>query len=134
MGFLDEMATKAVASAGGSSNPIVSAVLQLIQNQPGGISGLLQQFHEKGLGDLVNSWVSTGQNLPVSPDQVQHVLGTEQVQQVAASAGIPAQLASSKLAEFLPMIVDKLTPNGQVPEQGSLLESGMNLLKSFESR
>ena len=134
MGFLDEMATKAVASAGGSSNPIVSAVLQLIQNQPGGISGLLRQFHEKGLGDLVNSWVSTGQNLPVSPDQVQHVLGTEQVQQVAASAGIPAQLASSKLAEFLPMIVDKLTPNGQVPEQGSLLESGMNLLKSFESR
>jgi uncharacterized protein YidB (DUF937 family) len=134
MGFLDEMATKAVASAGGSSNPIVSAVLQLIQNQPGGISGLLQQFHEKGLGDLVNSWVSTGQNLPVSPDQVQHVLGTEQVQQVAASAGIPAQLASSKLAEFLPMIVDKLTRNGQVPEQGSLLESGMNLLKSFESR
>ena len=124
MGFLDEMATKAVASAGGSSNPIVSAVLQLIQNQPGGISGLLQQFHEKGLGDLVNSWVSTGQNLPVSPDQVQHVLGTEQVQQVAASAGIPAQLASSKLAEFLPMIVDKLTPNGQVPEQGTLLESG----------
>jgi|SRR6476646_7105941 len=134
MGFLDEMATKAVASASGSSNPIVSAVLQLIQNQPGGISGLLQQFHEEGLGDLVNSWVSTGQNLPVSPDQVQHVLGTEQVQQVAASAGIPAQLASSKLAEFLPMIVDKLTPNGQVPEQGSLLESGMNLLKSFESR
>ena len=128
------MATKAVASASGSSNPIVSAVLQLIQNQPGGISGLLQQFHEKGLGDLVNSWVSTGQNLPVSPDQVQHVLGTEQVQQVAASAGIPAQLASSKLAEFLPMIVDNLTPNGQVPEQGSLLESGMNLLKSFESR
>ena len=134
MGFLDEMATKAVASAGGSSNPIVSAVLQLIQNQPGGVSGLLQQFHEKGLGELVNSWVSTGQNLPVSPDQVQHVLGTEQVQQVAANAGIPAQLVSSKLAEFLPMIVDKLTPNGQIPEQSSLLESGMNLLKSFESR
>jgi uncharacterized protein YidB (DUF937 family) len=133
VGFLDEMASKAVASAGSSSNPIVSAVLQLIQNQPGGVSGLLQQFHEKGLGDLVNSWVSTGQNLPVSPDQVQHVLGTEQVQQVAANAGIPAQLASSKLAEYLPMIIDKLTPNGQMPEQSGLLESGLNLLKSFES-
>jgi uncharacterized protein YidB (DUF937 family) len=133
VGFLDEMASKTVASAGSSSNPIVSAVLQLIQNQPGGISGLLQQFHEKGLGDLVNSWVSTGQNLPVSPDQVQHVLGTEQVQQVAANAGVPAQLASSKLAEYLPMIIDKLTPNGQMPEQSGLLESGLNLLKSFES-
>jgi uncharacterized protein YidB (DUF937 family) len=134
MGFLDDMASKAVASAGGNSNPIVAAVLQMIQNQPGGVSGLLQQFHEKGLGDLVNSWVGTGQNQQISPDQVQKVLGTEQVQQVAEKAGISPDAASSKLAEFLPMIMDKLTPNGQVPEQGSLLESGMNLLKSFENR
>ena len=135
MGFLDEMASKAVASAGvGNANPIVSAVLQMIQNQPGGLSGLLQQFHEKGLGSLVGSWVGTGQNLAVSSDQVQQVLGSEQVRQVAAKAGISPELASSKLAEFLPMIVDKLTPNGQMPEQGGLLESGLNLLKSFESR
>ena len=82
----------------------------------------------------MNSWVSTGQNAQISPDQVQQVLGTEQVQQVAAKAGISPEAAGSKLAEFLPLIVDKLTPNGQVPEQGSLLEAGMNLLKSFESR
>ena len=126
MGFLDDMASKAVASAGGNSNPIVAAVLQMIQNQPGGVSGLLQQFHEKGLGDLVNSWVGTGQNQQISPDQVQKVLGTEQVQQVAEKAGISPDAASSKLAEFLPMIMDQLTPNGQVPEQGSLLESGMS--------
>ncbi|HEX4489205.1 MAG TPA: YidB family protein [Terriglobales bacterium] len=132
MGFLEDMASKAVASAGGGSNPMVSAVLQMIQNQPGGVSGLLQQFHEKGLGDLVNSWVGTGQNQQISPDQVQHVLGTEQVQQVAEQAGISPDAAKSKLAEFLPMILDKLTPNGQVPAQGSLLESGMSLLKSFE--
>jgi uncharacterized protein YidB (DUF937 family) len=132
MGFLEDMAGKAVASAGGGSNPLVSAVLQMIQNQPGGVSGLLQQFHEKGLGDLVNSWVGTGQNQQISPDQVQHVLGTEQVQQVAEQAGISPEAAKSKLAEFLPMILDKLTPNGQVPAQGSLLESGMSLLKSFE--
>lgn len=134
MGFLDEIASKAVASAGRSSNPVVNAVIQMIQNQPGGVSGLLQRFQEKGLGELVNSWVSTGQNLPLSPDQVQHVLGTEQVQEVAANAGIPAGLASSKLAEFLPMIVDKLTPNGQMPEQGSLMETGASLLKFLESR
>jgi uncharacterized protein YidB (DUF937 family) len=134
MGFLDEIASKAVASAGGSSNPMVAAVLQMIQNQPGGISGLLQQFHEKGLGELVNSWVGSGENAQISPDQVQKVLGTEQVQQVAEKAGISPEAASSKLAEYLPMIVDKLTPNGQVPEQGSLLETGMNLLKSFEGR
>jgi uncharacterized protein YidB (DUF937 family) len=134
MGFLDEIASKAVASVGTSSNPMVAAVLQMIQNQPGGVSGLLQQFHEKGLGDLVNSWVGSGQNAQISPDQVQQVLGTEQVQQVAEKAGVSPEAASSKLAEYLPMIIDKLTPNGQVPEQGSLLESGMNLLKSFEGR
>ena len=134
MGFLDEMASKAVASAGGSSNPVVTAVIQMIQNQPGGVSGLLQRFQEKGLGELVNSWVGTGQNLPLSPDQVQHVLGTEQVQEVAANAGIPAGLAGSKLAEFLPMIVDRLTPNGQMPEHGNLMETGASLLEFLESR
>jgi uncharacterized protein YidB (DUF937 family) len=133
MGFLDQIASTAVGSTTGSSNPIISAALQMIQNHPGGLSGLLQQFHEKGLGQLVGSWVSTGQNLPVSPDQVQHVLGSEQVREVADKAGIPLELANSKLAQFLPQIIDKLTPNGQVPEHGNLFESGLDLLKSFES-
>lgn len=131
MGFLDEMASKAVGGLGGSSNPVASTILQMINNQPGGLSGLVQRFHEKGLGELVNSWVSTGQNLPASSDQIQHVLGTEQVQQFAAKAGISPDLASSKLAELLPMIVDKLTPNGQIPQQSSVLQSGMDLLESL---
>ena len=86
----------------------------------------------EGLGELVNSWVSTGQNLPVSSEQIQHVLGNEQVEQLAAKAGISPDLASSKLAELLPMIVDKLTPNGQIPQQSNVLQSGMDLLESFK--
>ena len=132
MGFLDEMASKAVSGLGGGSNPVASTILEMINNQPGGLSGLVQRFHEKGLGELVNSWISTGQNLPASSEQIQHVLGNEQVQQFAAKAGISPDLASSKLAELLPMIVDKLTPNGQIPQQGSALQSGMDLLESFK--
>lgn len=131
MGFLDEVAGKAVSGLSGNSSPVASTILEMINNQPGGLSGLVQRFHEKGLGELVNSWVSTGQNLPASSDQIQHVLGNEQVQQFAAKAGISPDLASSKLAELLPMIVDKLTPNGQIPQQSSVLQSGMDLLESF---
>jgi len=70
--------------------------------------------HEKGLGEIASSWVSSGQNLPISEDQIHQMLGSPMVQQIAASCGISPQDASSKLAQFLPMIVDHLTPQGKV--------------------
>ena len=73
---------------------MASSVAQMLNNQPGGLSGLLQQFHDKGLGSLVTSWVGTGQNLPISADQIQHVLGSEQVKELAAKAGISPDAAS----------------------------------------
>jgi uncharacterized protein YidB (DUF937 family) len=133
MSFLEDMAGKEMSSMlSSSSNPMASSVIQMLNNQPGGLSGLLQQFHDKGLGGLVTSWVSTGQNLPISADQIQHVLGSEQVKELAAKAGISPEVASSHLAEFLPMLIDKLTPNGQVPQaSSSLLESGLSMLKGL---
>ena len=134
MSFLEDMAGKEVSSMlANSSNPLASSVMQMINSQPGGISGLLQQFHEKGLGSLVTSWVGTGQNLPISAEQIQHVLGSEQVKELAAKAGISPDAASSHLAQLLPMLIDKLTPNGQVPQGGnsSLIEEGMGMLKNL---
>lgn len=136
MSFLEDMAGKEVSSMlSSSSNPLASSVMQMINNQPGGISGLLQQFHDKGMGGLVTSWVGTGQNLPISADQIQHVLGSEQVKELAAKAGISPDEASSHLAQLLPMLVDKLTPNGQVPQgsssNSSMLEEGMGMLKNL---
>jgi uncharacterized protein YidB (DUF937 family) len=132
MSFLEDMAGKELGSMlSSSSNPLAAAVMQMITNQPGGLSGLVQQFHDKGLGGLVSSWVSTGQNLPISADQIQHVLGNEQVKELAAKAGIPTDIAGSSLAQLLPMLVDKLTPNGQIPETSSLLESGLSMLKNL---
>ena len=113
---------------GGGQNALVSAVLGMIQNQPGGLAGLAEKFQNGGLGDVVQSWIGTGQNQPVSADEVQQVLGQDALQQVAAKAGVdPSQVASS-LSQLLPQLVDRLTPNGQIPE-GNLLEQGMGLLK-----
>jgi uncharacterized protein YidB (DUF937 family) len=133
MSFLEDMAGKELGSMlSSSSNPLAAGVMQMINSQPGGLSGLVQQFHDKGLGGLVNSWVSTGQNLPISADQIQHVLGSDQVKELAAKAGISPDLAGSHLAEFLPMLIDKLTPNGQLPQgTSSLLESGLDMLKGL---
>ena len=136
MSFLEDMAGKELGSMmSGSSNPLVSSVMQMINNQPGGLSGLVQQFHDRGLGGLVSSWVSTGQNLPISADQLQHVLGSDQVKELAAKAGVSPETASSHLSQLLPMLIDKLTPNGQLPDASnstsSMLEAGLDMLKGF---
>ena len=115
MGLMDDLENKAISSMlGGSNNPMAACLMQMINNHPGGLSGLMQAFHEKGLGEIASSWVSSGQNLPISEDQIHQVLGSPMVQQIAASCGISPQDASSKLAQFLPMIVDHLTPQGKV--------------------
>lgn len=116
MGFLDEMASKAVNSVmGNANNPIASHIMEAVNQQPGGLTGVIQHFHDNGLGSVVNSWVGTGQNLPISAEQIQSVLGSSgMVQQLCAKAGIAPQEASSHLAQYLPAIIDKLTPQGKV--------------------
>jgi len=132
MGLLDDMENKAVTSMlGGSSNPLATSLLQMINNQPGGLSGLVQSFHEKGLGEVASSWIGTGQNISITPDQIQHVLGSDAVKQMAAKAGISPDIASSSLASMLPSLIDKLTPNGQMPEHSNLLQMGMSVLQSM---
>jgi len=132
MGLLDNLENQAVTSMlGGSSNPLAASILQMIQNQPGGLQGLVQSFHDKGLGGLMSSWVSTGPNPPMSADQVHQALGSEKVKELAESAGISPDITTSAIAQLLPGIVDKLTPNGQVPEHSSVMDMASSLLKSF---
>lgn len=89
MGLFDAVEGKALSSMlGSSSSPLASGLLQMINNQPGGLQGLIQSFRDKGMGSLVLSWVGSGQNLPISADQISHVLGSDQVKQLAAQAGI----------------------------------------------
>jgi uncharacterized protein YidB (DUF937 family) len=132
MGLLDDMENKAVTSVlGGSTNPLATGLLQMINNHPGGLPALVQSFHEKGLGDVASSWVGSGQNLPISADQIHQVLGSDAVKALAAKAGISPDAAGSSLAALLPSLIDKLTPNGQMPQHSSLMETGMSLLQSL---
>ena len=132
MGVLGEMAKgllSKVLGGGSSQNPLVDIVMGLITNpQSGGLQGLIQTFKEKGLGDAMGSWISTGQNQPVSGDQIQHALGGNFIQQIAQQLGSSKSEVSGGLANLLPDIIDKLTPTGKLPE-GDQLNQGLEVLK-----
>jgi uncharacterized protein YidB (DUF937 family) len=133
MGLLDQV-VGAVSKMSGQSaqtdNSVLNSVLQLVNNpQTGGLSGLVESFQKGGLTDAVNSWVSTGRNIPVSAEQIQRVLGNEKIQKLAGKLGISTDQVSAQLAEVLPKVIDKLTPNGTLPEGGDLLSKGVDLLK-----
>jgi uncharacterized protein YidB (DUF937 family) len=111
-------------------NEFIHGIWGLLDNpQHGGVEGLIRAFQDKGLGEIVSSWISTGQNLPISAEQIQKVLDSGQLKQIAEKIGISPEEASSSLAVLLPQVIDKLTPNGTLPE-GALLEKGLTVLKS----
>ena len=116
--------------AGGNQNAsALSAVLGLLNGQAGGLGGLVQAFQGQGLGDIVASWVGTGPNLPISPDQVHKALGPQQLSQFAAAAGVSPDAAGATLASMLPGLIDKLTPNGQLPAGNQL--PGLDILSQL---
>jgi len=89
----------------------------------GGLQGLANKFSQSDCGGALASWVGMGENQSISSDQVQKCLGSDQVKALAAKMGIDPDQASNLLAEFLPKVVDKLTPTGKVdpaadPQQG----------------
>jgi uncharacterized protein YidB (DUF937 family) len=132
MGLLDGMAKGLLGKILGgvsSQNPLLDIVLGLITNpQTGGLQGLIQTFKEKGLGDAMSSWISTGENQPVSGDQIQHAMGGNFIQQIAKQLGSSKSEVSGGFANLLPDIIDKLTPNGKLPE-GDQLSQGLEMLK-----
>jgi len=136
MGLFDEIANKLMGGTegGDGGQTLVSSIVEMLSSQQGGLSGLASAFQQKGLGDIVSSWIGTGRNLPVSAAQLQDVLGGEQIESLAQRAGIAPETAGSQLAELLPGIVDKLTPNGEIQQGGDLMSMGMGLLKSFMSK
>lgn len=125
MGLLDQFAGQ--AGHAGTEGALLSGAMGLL-NSAGGLPGLLQKFKDSGLESQVASWLGNGENQPVSADQVKTALGEENVRQVAEHAGIAPEHAASGLAQMLPEMISKLTPNGVVP-QGDLMQEGLSLLK-----
>jgi uncharacterized protein YidB (DUF937 family) len=123
MGILDDIktATGMGGAVQGQHAGALSAILDYVNSpQVGGISGLQRMFQEKGLGGIVSSWIGTGQNLPISADQLQSVLHSDALQQIAQKHGIDPSQLTSMMSGLLPNVVDKLTPNGQVPDHSTL--------------
>jgi len=126
MGFLDDVMRQVGAASGRPIEPgqhgLAQELLGLIAptGVSGGLAGLVNMFNQKGLGNIVNSWISTGQNLPITAEQIQAVLGSPQIQALAAKAGISPEMASSAISQILPHLVDSATPNGEIPAAATL--------------
>ena len=123
MGLLDTalgMLTNVQQSTGGSQATLVQAALGLLNQSQngGGLQNLIGSFQQAGLGEVIASWVGTGQNLPISAEQIQQALGS----QLDTADG---------LAAILPNLIDKMTPNGQVSDADSIDPSAM--LQQFTS-
>ena len=130
MGLLDSI-LGSVLGGGQNQNSgqavLINAVIQMIANKgggAGGLAGLVQSLTQGGLGHVASSWVGTGQNLPVSADQLQSALGGGSggglLAQLAQQAGLSHGETAAQLSQILPGLVDKLTPDGQVPQQDTL--------------
>ncbi len=137
MGLFDQIAGAAIgalqqqvagAAPGAGAGPAIQAIMQLVQQQ-GGLHGLLDKLRSGGLAEVVQSWIGTGANQPVSPGQLTAALGDQQVGQLAGAAGMAPQELLGMLSQHLPSLVDRLSPAGELPhDMAGLLQAGLNLL------
>jgi uncharacterized protein YidB (DUF937 family) len=109
---------------------LIEAAMEMMTNRfSGGLGGLLEKFKSAGLGAQVASWVGSGPNQPVSPDQVHSALGASQITQLAQKLGIPPEQVTGQLAKIFPALVDHVTPEGQVPQDHRSIESALAMVK-----
>ena len=134
MGGLDALLGGGGGAGGANaSGGLAGALGGLLANdgQMGGLGGLVSKFEQAGMGDVIGSWVGTGQNQPISPDQVQGALGSDAISGLASKLGINAQTLLPLLASVLPLLINQLTPQGKVPEKG--LGNQQDLMASLGS-
>ncbi|HYL04412.1 MAG TPA: YidB family protein [Thermoanaerobaculia bacterium] len=144
MGFWDEVvkvgqaavSSGQAAASGGQAAPVAPAmsgsVVQeavglLTGSGSGGLAELAQGFERQGLGHLLGSWLGPGENLPISGQQLQSVLGEQQLGQVAQRLGLPPAAAASTLAAVLPSLVDRLSPSGALEQ--NLMRQGLEWIE-----
>lgn len=123
MGLLDSVVGALGAGGNGGQPDLMKIVLGLVE-QSGGLPGLLQKLQQGGLADQAASWVSTGQNLPVSADQIGGALGGDLLGSLAKQAGMGQGDLAGSLAQMLPQLIDQMTPGGQVPAAGAMPDLG----------
>ena len=132
MGLLDSVIGNLLGGAGGGTSPMGGVLSNLLGGgqqgggsmaqggTSGGLGGLMSQFEQAGLGHVAQSWVGNGANQPVSPEQLQGVFGQQQVQGMASQAGMQPNDFLSQLSQHLPNAVNGMTPNGRLPDEGTM--------------
>jgi uncharacterized protein YidB (DUF937 family) len=131
MSLLHKVAGAVVSKFSGDHDQahLVEAAMRLF-NDHGGLQGILDQFTENGMAEEVTSWVSTGENMPITAMQVQKAIGKPALNEIAQEFDLPAKEVAEKLAKYLPTVVDRLTPNGKVPRtQSGLLLHALSMLR-----
>jgi uncharacterized protein YidB (DUF937 family) len=152
MGLLSNVIRTAVISALGAKlakgrSPIVGALIALLATRMlsktddskqlksadpeqeaapslDGLGGLIDQFKRGGFEEIIKSWIGTGENKLISPNQLHDALGPKTVDNLAKESGLPREDLLSQLSRLLPDVIDKLTPNGQLPKREELLDEG----------
>ena len=145
MGLLDGIFGKGASASQQTSNPLngllggeddnelITAAMSLLQ-QYGGLSGVLDLLRRKGLGQQAESWIDTGPNMAVSGEQVEQAFGRSTIGDIASQLGTPQGETSSALARILPVLVDRLTPDGHIPENhNDLISQGLALLRGDDA-
>lgn len=110
-----------ILNNGNNNQSVAIQLIQVLLQSQGGIEGIIKRFQESGLEGILKSWISTDEkNQPISANQVVEVIGQENMNQAAEKVGVSELDASNVLAEYLPKMVDMLTPNGQLPDLNNL--------------
>ena len=115
-------------ASGVGSNDLLHAAMQLIQQQ-GGLPAVIDKFRQEGFAKEAESWIGSGQNLPISADALKAVLGSGAIGNLATRLGLPADQVNSGLTSLLPHVIDKMTPNGSIADDHEqLLQKGLSAL------
>lgn len=129
MGLFDSVAGAVLGKIGGDKGMMVQVAMDLF-NQYGGLEGVLAKFKSGGLAEQAASWVSKGENLPVTAEQISQLLGSSTMTDIATKLNMNTHEVSSSLAEYIPQIIDRMTPDGEVnARSGNLLATMLGMLK-----
>ena len=129
MGLFDSVAGAVLGKLGGDQAGMAQMAMELF-NQNGGLSGVLDKVKAGGFSEQAASWVGAGANLPISAEQISSVLGNGAIAEMATKFGITPEVLSSQIAQHLPSVIDKMTPNGEVgANSNSLLGTVLGMLK-----
>jgi uncharacterized protein YidB (DUF937 family) len=129
MGVFDSIAASVLDQVAGEKAGTAKIAIEMF-NQYGGLNGILAKFQESGLADIAATWVSTGENQPISAQQITEAFGADDIAEMAKKFNFDTNVMSTQLAEHLPKVIDKLTPNGEVSKHSNdLFKVVMSMMK-----